>query len=103
MFPGYSALVRRATSGAARQRPQAPADPDSWIKTLITAERACCCSAKPTTVAVLPSHPGRSEPVDLLLCNHHYRATKAGLAAAGAQIYRAPWSRESHRHATACP
>jgi hypothetical protein len=92
MFPGYSALTRRATSsGAVRNRPQAPADPEKWIKNLITAERACCCSAKPSTVAVLPSRPGRPEPVDLLLCNHHYREAKAALAAAGAEIHQAPW------------
>ena len=92
MFPGYSALARHATSsGAVRNQPQAPADPEKWIKTLIAAERACCCSARPTTVAVLPSRPGRAEPVDLLLCNHHYREAKAALAVAGAEIHLAPW------------
>ena len=92
MFPGYSALARHATSsGAVRNQPQAPADPEKWIKTLIAAERACCCSAKPTTVAVLQARPGRAAPVDLLLCNHHYREAKAALAVAGAEIHRAPW------------
>jgi hypothetical protein len=92
MFPGYSALARHATPfGAARNQPQAPADSEKWIKNLIAAERACCCPAKPTTVAVLPSRPGGAEPVDLLLCNHHYREAKTALAAAGAAIHRSPW------------
>jgi hypothetical protein len=92
MFPGFSALSRHSTpSGAVRNQPQAPADPEKWIKNLIAAERACCCSAKPTTAAVLPARPGRAEPVDLLLCNHHYQETKASLAAAGAEIHRPRW------------
>ncbi len=91
MFPGFSALARHATSsGAARNQPPAPADPEKWIKTLSAAERACCCSARPTTVAVLPARASRAAPVDLLLCNHHYRAAKAALAVAGAEIHVAP-------------
>ncbi len=93
MFPGYSALAGHVTSsGAVRNQPQAPADPERWIKTLIAAERACCCSARPTTVAVLPVRPSRAAPVDLLLCNHHYREAKAALAVAGAEIHQAPGS-----------
>jgi len=103
MFFGYSAIFRRATSsGAARPQPQVPADPDSWIKSLIAAERACCCPAKPTTVAVLPARHGQSEPTDLLLCNHHYRNAKTGLAAVGAAIYQAPWSRDPRSDTATC-
>ncbi len=92
MFPGYAALARHvSSSGAARNQPQTPADPEKWIKTLIAAERACCCSARPTTVAVLPVRAGRAGPVDLLLCNHHYREAKAALEVAGAEIHLAPW------------
>jgi hypothetical protein len=98
MFPGYSAIARHATSsGAAPQLSQASADPDSWIKSLTTAERACCCSAKPTTVAVLPPRPGHANQADLLLCNHHYRAAKAGLEKAGAEIHRQPATRRRER------
>lgn len=93
MFPGFSAIALPATSpGAAPQPSQASADPDTWIKSLTAAERACCCSAKPTTAAVLPPRPGRAQQVDLLLCNHHYRAARAGLEKAGADIHRAPWA-----------
>jgi hypothetical protein len=48
----------------------------------VGAERACCCSARPAVVAVFPARPGRSDPVDLLLCGHHYRECRAGLAVA---------------------
>jgi hypothetical protein len=51
------------------------------------ADHACCCSARPAVVAVMPSAPGRPYATDLLLCGHHYRASRAGLAAAGATIF----------------
>jgi hypothetical protein len=37
-------------------------------------------------MAVMPPGGGRHAATDLLLCGHHYRASKAGLAAAGATI-----------------
>jgi len=40
------------------------------------AERACCCPARPVVKAVMPATASRPEPVDLLLCGHHYRAGK---------------------------
>jgi hypothetical protein len=51
-----------------------------------TAERACCCPAKPAVVAVLPPGPGRDHPTDLLLCGHHYRVARHTLDAAGAEV-----------------
>ena len=50
------------------------------------AGRSCCCSAMPMVVAFIPASPGRPHRTDLLLCGHHYRASKAALAAAGATI-----------------
>lgn len=50
------------------------------------AERACCCSARPAVVAVLPPGPVRHHATDLLLCGHHYRAARHALDAAGATI-----------------
>jgi len=35
----------------------------------------------------MPPAPGKPEPVDLWLCGHHYRASSAALAAAGAGVY----------------
>lgn len=48
--------------------------------------RACCCPAKPLVRAVMPAsdaHPA----VDLWLCGHHWRASRAALAQAGAAVY----------------
>jgi hypothetical protein len=50
-------------------------------------EPACCCPARPTVRVVMPATASRPEPVDLLLCNHHYRASRAALQAAGAAAY----------------
>lgn len=54
---------------------------------VIGTERACCCPAKPLFRVVMPAIAGRPEPVDLLLCGHHYRAGKATLESAGAAVY----------------
>jgi len=50
------------------------------------AGRSCCCSAGPLIVALIPASPGRSHQTDLLLCGHHYRASRQALAAAGATV-----------------
>jgi len=34
----------------------------------------------------MPPTRGRKHPVDLLLCGHHYRASRKALAAAGATV-----------------
>jgi hypothetical protein len=54
---------------------------------LSTADRACCCPARPVVKVVLPAAGSRPEPTDLLLCGHHYRASQAALIAAGASAY----------------
>ena len=56
-------------------------------KPITLADRACCCPARPVVRVILPPAPGRLDPVDLLLCGHHYRASQAALAAAGAEVY----------------
>ncbi len=53
------------------------------------AERACCCPARPVVRAVMPATARRPEPVDLLLCGHHYRVGHAALLAGGAAVYDA--------------
>jgi len=50
-------------------------------------ERACCCPARPVVRVMMPATATRPEPVDLLLCGHHYRASQAALRAAGAVVY----------------
>ena len=54
---------------------------------LIGADRACCCPARPVVTVIMPPAPGRSHPVDLLLCGHHFRVSRAALKAAGAAVY----------------
>jgi hypothetical protein len=58
-----------------------------WLSPLASADRACCCAAWPVVMAVMPATARRPEPVDLLLCGHHYRASKDALERAGAVIY----------------
>jgi hypothetical protein len=50
------------------------------------AGRSCCCSARPMVVALIPASSGRRHQTDLLLCGHHYRASRQALAAAGATV-----------------
>ena len=56
-------------------------------KPITLADRACCCPARPVVRVILPPAPGRLDPVDLLLCGHHYRVSQAALHAAGADVY----------------
>jgi hypothetical protein len=49
--------------------------------------RACCCPATPAVIVLMPSAAARHHSVDLLLCGHHYRASRAALCAAGATVY----------------
>jgi hypothetical protein len=86
-------------------------------KPITLADRACCCPARPVVSVILPPAPGRLDPVDLFLCGHHYRTSRAALAAAGAEVYderglpiadgarrlpgqRTPWADERGEHAT---
>ena len=57
-----------------------------WLTQLASADRACCCPARPVVMAVLPPTSQRPHPVDLLLCGHHYRSSQKSLEAAGAVI-----------------
>ena len=50
-------------------------------------EPACCCPARPVVRVVMPLTETRPEPVDLLLCGHHYRASQVALRAGGAVVY----------------
>ena len=67
-----------------RSAPRAHAeDHVDWRDSLQRAGQACCCSASPSVVVVMPPAPGRPA-VDLLFCRHHYRVHAGALAAAGA-------------------
>ena len=68
-----------------------PAPPDDGLpgtaRRLTLADRACCCPARPVVTVVIPAGRGRPHPVDLLLCGHHFRVSRATLTAAGAAVY----------------
>jgi hypothetical protein len=56
-------------------------------RALELADRACCCPARPVVMAIMPMTSAEGEPIDLLLCAHHYRLSRQGLAAAGAVAF----------------
>lgn len=56
------------------------------LAALIQESRACCCPARPVVRIVMPPTPERPHPTDLLLCGHHYRASRASLEAAHAVV-----------------
>jgi hypothetical protein len=58
-----------------------------WGRPLAVTDRACCCPAGPVVTAAMPPTAGRPYQVDLLLCGHHYRVSRAALQAAGATVY----------------
>jgi len=69
---------RRATPA---DRPAAGLDDRSGPRHL--GDRSCCCPALPVVRVLIP--PSSVRPlVDLLLCHHHYRVSRAALAARGA-------------------
>jgi hypothetical protein len=53
------------------------------------ADRACCCPAKPAVVVIMPSAPGREHATDLLLCGHHFWASRELLATADVPVFDA--------------
>jgi len=54
------------------------------------ADAACCCPARATVRVTMPTTQARPYKTDLLLCGHHYRASRAALAAAHATIRALP-------------
>jgi hypothetical protein len=63
-------------------RIEAPRPEPLW-----TIERACCCTAQPMVKVLMPPVRPGGEPVDLLLCGHHYRESKSALLTAGATAF----------------
>ena len=50
-------------------------------------DKACCCPSRPMVRVLMPATQSRPYRVDLLLCGHHYQASRAALRAAGATAY----------------
>ncbi len=83
-----SAAERGHPAGAGRTTAPSPAGgPANPTATLASADRACCCLAKPVVLVVLPPTARRSHAVDLLLCGHHYRVSEDALSSKGAIVY----------------
>ena len=56
----------------------------AWSGPPRLADRSCCCPALPVVRVLIPPTSARPHPADLLLCGHHYLASRAALAAASA-------------------
>jgi hypothetical protein len=54
--------------------------------------QACCCVAPAVVRVVMPPSAGRPDETELLLCGHHYRVSRADLAAAHATVSELPGS-----------
>ena len=61
-------------------------DQADWNGPPRLADRSCCCPARPVVMVLIPATSARPHPVDLLLCGHHYLASRAALAATGAVV-----------------
>ena len=86
MSPDLAEQFTSRSDPADRQEPAAALPAVDW-RALGKAGRACCCPAKPVVVAVMPPASGRDHATDLLLCGHHYRASREALAAARAAVF----------------
>jgi hypothetical protein len=53
-------------------------------------DRACCCPARATVRVTMPPTQARPHETGLLLCGHHYRVSRAALAAAHAVMHALP-------------
>ncbi len=61
-------------------------DQANWSGPPRLADRSCCCPARPVVKVLIPPALTRPHSVDLLLCGHHYLASRAALAAVGAAV-----------------
>jgi len=78
-------------SDAALALDERPATRTGWrdFKPLYTAQPACCCSAAPVVVVVLPFTDEELPVTDLLLCGHHFRASRGTLEAMETVVFDA--------------
>lgn len=89
--PGTETLERVADTALAAAAAAAIGQGDVWrvFEPLPTSNPACCCCAQPVVRVVMPVTDSEREPTDLLLCGHHFRVSRAALAAAGAVVFDA--------------
>ena len=53
-------------------------------------DRACCCPAKALVRVLMPTSAARPHETELLLCGHHYLASRQALAVARARVRELP-------------
>jgi hypothetical protein len=53
---------------------------------MAVAERSCCCASRPSVRILVPRATDPASRVDLLLCGHHYRASRAALIEVRASV-----------------
>ena len=85
-FPRRRAEKARGVSPGGQAAGTPPDDQAAWAGPHDLGDRACCCPARPVVRVLIPPAPARPHSVDLLLCGHHYRTSRAALAAADAVI-----------------
>ena len=85
-FPRFSGPKDTSQRIAARAPDDfiAIAEPDGIIGP------SCCCPASPVVRVLLPPTPRRPHYTDLLLCGHHFRASRQALDACGAIVVELP-------------
>ena len=57
-------------------------------------DQADCCLARATVRVTMPPSQARPHQADLMLCGHHYRASRAALAAVHAEVRALPGTAE---------
>ncbi len=63
---------------------QGPSDDSSPRAT--PRERSCCCPSRPAVRVLVPSATDPTHQVDLLLCGHHFRASRESLGGLRATV-----------------
>ena|SRR5215831_1826486 len=72
----------RAKGGAGLADATAPHGPAAGLT-----DQACCCVARAVVRVVMPPTADRPHETELLLCGHHYRASRGALTAAHATVH----------------
>ena len=91
MSPRPDTKETRKRTGVTMELPHRRATPADWsaagpddrLGPRRLGDRSCCCPAIPVVRVLIPPTSVRPQ-VDLLLCRHHYRASRAALATRGA-------------------
>lgn len=79
-------------AGQASASQRGPDDWGTWLskEPAASTTSACCCPARPAVRVIMPPRPSRPHATELLLCAHHYRVSRAALAAAKAVVRELP-------------